>query len=155
MRVYAEDPEKDFLPATGRLLAYRLPEGNGIRVDNGFVQGMKVTSAFDPMLAKVIVHGKDRNEAINRAIYALENALVLGVNTNIDFLKQLLSHPDFIKARIDTGFIPRHGEYLRPKALTEEQRNLLLAAAAMNHRDFIDPDFSAPEPYATIGNWRN
>jgi len=116
---------------------------------------MKVTPAFDPMLAKVITHGKNRDTAIKRAVDALENALVLGVTTNIDFLKQILSHPDFIKGHIDTGFIPRHAESLHPTPLTEEDRHLLLAAAAMSHRDFIDPDFHAPEPYATIGNWRN
>ena len=155
MRVYAEDPENEFLPATGSLLTYRLPEGDGIRVDDGFTQGMTVTSAFDPMLAKVIVHGKDRNEAINRALLALENTRVLGVTTNIDFLKQIMSHPDFLRGGIDTGFIPRFAKDLQAPPLTEEQRNLLLAAAAMSHRDFIDPDFYSPEPYATIGNWRN
>jgi acetyl/propionyl-CoA carboxylase alpha subunit len=155
MRVYAEDPDNDFLPATGRLLTYRWPEGEGIRVDHGFTQGMKVTSAFDPMLAKLIVHGKDRNEAIQRAVFALEGSLVLGVTTNIDFLKQVLSTPDFETGFIDTGFIPHHAENLHPRPLTEKQRNLLLAAAALSHRDFIDPDFNVPEPYAAIGNWRN
>jgi len=155
MRLYAEDPENDFLPATGRLLTYQLPEGEGIRVDNGFTEGMKVTSAFDPMLAKLIIHGMDRNDAINRAIGALKKSLVLGVTTNIDFLKRILSHPVFSKGRIDTGFIPRHAEDLHPPPLTDEQRDLLLAAAALSHRDFIAPDFNVPEPYATIGNWRN
>jgi acetyl-CoA/propionyl-CoA carboxylase biotin carboxyl carrier protein len=155
MRLYAEDPDNDFLPAIGQLLTYQLPEGEGIRVDNGFTEGMKVTSAFDPMLAKLIIHGKDRNDAVTRAIWALKQSRVLGVTTNIDFLKQILSHPDFSKGKIDTGFIPRHAKELNPPPLTDEQRDLLLAAAALSHHDFINPDFNVPEPYATIGNWRN
>jgi propionyl-CoA carboxylase alpha chain/3-methylcrotonyl-CoA carboxylase alpha subunit/acetyl-CoA/propionyl-CoA carboxylase biotin carboxyl carrier protein len=124
-------------------------------VDDGCAQGLNVTSAFDPMLAKLIVHGEDRPQALKRAVYALENALVLGVTTNIDFLKQILSHPDFIMGCINTAFISRHGEDLNPNPLTDKQRNLLLAAAALSHRDFIDPEFNVPEPYATIGDWRN
>ena len=155
MRIYAENPENDFLPSTGKLLAYQLKKGAGVRVDDGFRQGMTVTSAFDPMLAKTIVHGEDRHRAIDRAIRALEASRVLGVTTNIDFLKQVLSHAEFKSGNIDTGFIPRHSEALLPPPLTDEQLHLLLAAAALSHRDFVDPQFHAPEPYATIGNWRN
>ena len=155
MRIYAEDPENDFLPATGKLLTYQLPQDNGVRVDDGFIQGMTVTSAFDPMLAKMIVHANNRDTAIERATHALEASLVLGITTNIDFLKQVLSHSDFKSGIIDTGFISRHTEALSPPPLTAEQQQLILAAAALSHRDFVDPEFHASEPYATIGNWRN
>lgn len=155
LRLYAEDPENDFLPATGQLLAYDLPAGKKIRIENGFTQGMKVSSAFDPMLAKLIVHGKNRSRAILRGLRALEDTLVLGVTTNIDLLAGILAHPAFAKGDIHTGFITLHAEKLRLPPLDKHERNLLLAAAALSSREFTDPAFDVPEPYATIGQWRN
>jgi len=155
LRLYAEDPENDFLPATGPLLTYRMPDGDGIRVENGFTVGMQVSSAFDPMLAKLVVHGKDRNESIKRAVQALAKTLVLGVTTNIDFLKRIISHPAFTAGQTHTGFISQYDEELRPPPLSREQRDLLLAAAALSNREFNDRAFTVPEPYASIGDWRN
>jgi len=155
LRLYAEDPENNFLPATGKLLAYSLPRGDGIRVENGFAQGMKVSSAFDPMLAKLIVHSRDRDKAIELALQALSDTLILGVTTNLDYLARILSHSAYAEGRINTGFILRYDVDLSPPPLSEEQRNLLLAAAALSSREFTDPAFNAPEPYASIGNWRN
>ncbi len=155
MRLYAEDADNDFLPATGQLLRYRLPTGEGIRVDDGFAEGMRVSSAFDPMLAKLIVHGNNRKHAIERAVEALNETLVLGVATNTDYLKRILSHSAFTAGQIDTGFIPRYAEDLKPRALTREQRDLLLAAAVLGSREFTDATLKVPEPYATIGSWRN
>ncbi|MGB9499399.1 MAG: acetyl/propionyl/methylcrotonyl-CoA carboxylase subunit alpha [Dissulfuribacterales bacterium] len=155
LRLYAEDPENDFLPSTGPLLSYRLPIGDGIRIENGFTRGMQVSSAFDPMLAKLVVHGKDRNESIKRAVQALDETLVLGVTTNIDFLKRIISHPAYAAGQIHTGFIPQYDGELRPPPLNREQRDLLLAAAALSNREFNDRAFTVPEPYASIGDWRN
>lgn len=155
LRLYAEDPENDFLPATGELLAYRLPSGKGVRIENGFTEGMQVSSAFDPMLAKLIVLGKDRNQAIELALQALDDTLVLGVTTNIDYLARILSHPAYTTNQINTGFISKYGEALSPPLLNEEQRNLLLAAAALSSREFTDPAVQVPEPYVSLGNWRN
>jgi acetyl/propionyl-CoA carboxylase alpha subunit len=155
LRLYAEDPENEFLPATGPLLTYRLPFGKGVRVDDGFSEGMQVTSAFDPMLAKLITHGRDRDEAIERARKALDETLVLGVITNADYLGRILSHPAYVAGQIHTGFIPLHGEDLKPPSPDEEQCNLLLAATALSNRQFTDPALEIPELYASIGNWRN
>ncbi len=155
LRLYAEDPEDDFLPATGPLLAYRMPMGEEVRVENGFAEGMMVSSAFDPMLAKLIVHGKNRSQAIERGLKALKDTLVLGVTTNADYLTRILSHPAYTAGQIHTEFIPQHAEDLRPPPLGEEERNLLLAAAALSSREFTDPAFKVPEPYAFFGNWRN
>jgi propionyl-CoA carboxylase alpha chain/3-methylcrotonyl-CoA carboxylase alpha subunit/acetyl-CoA/propionyl-CoA carboxylase biotin carboxyl carrier protein len=155
LRLYAEDPENDFLPATGPLLAYRMPTGEAVRVENGFAEGMTVSSAFDPMLAKLIVHGRDRDQAIERGLKALKDTLVLGVTTNADYLARILSHPAYIAGQLHTGFIPQHTEDLRSPTLSEEERNLLLAAAALSNRDFTDPAFQVPEPYTFLGNWRN
>jgi propionyl-CoA carboxylase alpha chain/3-methylcrotonyl-CoA carboxylase alpha subunit/acetyl-CoA/propionyl-CoA carboxylase biotin carboxyl carrier protein len=155
MRLYAEDPENDFMPATGDLLVYDLPQGEGIRVDDGFSEGMAVSSAFDPMLAKLIVHGGDRDQALERAGKALEGTTVLGVTTNVDYLRRILSHPDFVSGQVHTGFIPLHEADLKPPPLSGSQRNLLLAAAALGSREFTDPEFGVPEPHASIGSWRN
>ena len=155
MRLYAEDPENDFIPATGNLLVYDLPHGEGVRVDDGFLEGMVVSSAFDPMLAKLIVHGKDRDEALERARRALEETTVLGVTTNVDYLRRILSLPDFVSGHVHTGFIPLHEADLEPPPLSEGQRNLLLAAAALSSREFTDPEFGVPEPHSSIGAWRN
>ncbi len=155
LRLYAEDPENDFLPAVGTLLRYRLPAENGVRVDDGFVEGMQVTSAFDPMLAKLVVHGDNRAAAIDSASRALTETLILGVTTNTDFLARILDHPQFRAGHIHTGFIPLHEETLRARSLDDEQRNLLLAAAALSNREFINPVFQTPEPYASMKNWRN
>lgn len=155
LRLYAEDPENDFLPETGPLLVYRLPAGEGIRVENGFTEGMQVTSSFDPMLAKLIVRGRDREAAIERALKALGDTLVLGVTSNVDYLARILGHPAYGEGRIHTGFIPLHEKDLRMPPLREDQRNLLLAAAALSNQDLINPAYHVPEPYASIGNWRN
>jgi acetyl/propionyl-CoA carboxylase alpha subunit len=124
-------------------------------VDDGFIEGMKVTSAFDPMLAKLIIHGKTRNEAIERACKAITDTLILGITTNVDFLTRIISHPAFAAGQIHTGFITKYKDDLNPPALTKEQRNLLLAAAALTSPEFMNPEFDAMEPYASIGNWRN
>ncbi|MBU0971028.1 MAG: ATP-grasp domain-containing protein [Proteobacteria bacterium] len=153
LRLYAEDPANDFLPSTGALLAYSLPTGKGIRIENGFARGMQVTSAFDPMLAKLIVHEKNRNQAIALALQALNDTLVLGVTTNIDFLARILAHQAFRAGRIHTGFIPTHTKELAPLPLNQEQRDLLLAAAALGSREFSDPVLT--EPYTSLGDWRN
>jgi len=155
LRLYAEDPENDFLPATGPLLAYRMPAGESVRVENGFAEGMTVSSAFDPMLAKLIVHGRDRGQAIERGLTALKDTLVLGVITNANYLARILSHPAYVSGQVHTGFIPQHAKDLSLPALSEEERNLLLAAAALSNREFTDPAFQVPEPYTFLGNWRN
>ncbi|MCG8563514.1 MAG: acetyl/propionyl-CoA carboxylase subunit alpha, partial [Desulfobacterales bacterium] len=152
-RIYAEDPARDFLPATGTLLDYHFPSGPGIRLENGFAPGMRVSSAFDPMLAKLIVHGKDRGQALDRATKALARTRILGVTTNVDYLGQIIAHPAFHKGEVDTGFIPRHEMALAPPSPT--QVKLLLAATALNSRAFTDPALAPDEPHASIGNWRN
>ncbi|MCP4720667.1 MAG: ATP-grasp domain-containing protein, partial [Desulfobacteraceae bacterium] len=155
LRLYAEDPENDFLPATGSLLAYQMPKDPAVRVENGFSQGMTVSSAFDPMLAKLIVHGKNRDTAIENGVMALKETLVLGVTTNVDFLARILDHPAFAAAKIDTEFIPQHARDLKPPALSKKERDLFLAATALSNIDFINPSFTVPVPHALLGNWRN
>jgi 3-methylcrotonyl-CoA carboxylase alpha subunit len=104
-RLYAEDPEKGFLPSTGKLWALRLPHGEGVRVDTGVRQGDAVTPFYDPMIAKVIAHGATRVEALDRLATALGETVVAGPRTNTAFLKRLCEAGNFRAGRFDTGFI--------------------------------------------------
>jgi 3-methylcrotonyl-CoA carboxylase alpha subunit len=105
-RIYAERPAKGFLPSTGTLNVFRLPAAaQSIRVDCGVRQGDRITHFYDPMIAKVIAHGADREAAIARLLAALEEVEIEGVETNLAFLKRTLAHPAFRAGRIDTGFV--------------------------------------------------
>ncbi|MEU6972512.1 biotin carboxylase N-terminal domain-containing protein [Kitasatospora aureofaciens] len=117
-RICAEDPERDFLPTGGRILTLDEPRGEGIRVDSGVAPGTVVTSAYDPMLAKVIAYGPDRPTALRRLRAALADTRILGVTTNTGFLRRLLAHPDVVAGRLDTGLVER----------TAQQQPVLLAA---------------------------
>jgi 3-methylcrotonyl-CoA carboxylase alpha subunit len=111
-RLYAEDPEKGFLPSTGRLWALSLPEGDEIRVDSGVVAGDEVTPFYDPMIAKVIARGATRDEALDRLSAALGQTIVAGPKTNTAFLKALADAPEFRAGNFDTSFIDRNLERL-------------------------------------------
>ena len=104
VRLYAEDAEAGFLPATGQILEVRWPSGDGIRIDTGIAAGDSVTGRFDPMLAKVIAHGANRREALARLTHALDATVVLGLTTNLRFLRWLVRRPEVVRgeARIDT-----------------------------------------------------
>jgi 3-methylcrotonyl-CoA carboxylase alpha subunit len=104
-RIYAEDPERGFLPSTGTLHALRFPAGEGIRVDAGVRQGDAVTPHYDPMIAKLIAHGATREAALDRLSAALGETLIAGPRSNVAFLKALVDAPDFRAGRFDTGFI--------------------------------------------------
>ncbi len=106
-RVYAEEPGKGFLPSTGTILDWHLPDVPGLRVDSGVETGSEVSVHYDPLLAKVITHGASRSEAVQRMLRALERMSVLGVATNIDLLRRLLSHREFQKGRLSTDFIQK------------------------------------------------
>ena len=99
-RIYAESPARGFVPTTGRIVEMALPDvGPGVRVDTGITKGQVVTAAFDPMLAKLVVHGRDREAARTRAYDALGRFAVLGCETNTAFLRRLTADPDFAAAR--------------------------------------------------------
>ncbi|MDQ2723088.1 MAG: acetyl/propionyl/methylcrotonyl-CoA carboxylase subunit alpha [Actinomycetota bacterium] len=114
-RVYAEDPARDFLPTGGTALLLREPAGTGVRVDSGLLEGVGVGSTYDPMLAKVIAHGPDRATALARLDAALGVTAVLGVGTNIAFLRELLGNGDVQSGRLDTELVERELENLVPQ----------------------------------------
>jgi acetyl-CoA carboxylase biotin carboxylase subunit len=106
-RINAEDPDRDFLPCTGRVTIHSLPGGMGVRVDTHIYQGMPVLPYYDPLLAKVIAHGEDREEARTRLYSALRRFRISGVKTNRDFLLSVISHPQFARAFLATDFLER------------------------------------------------
>jgi acetyl/propionyl-CoA carboxylase alpha subunit len=106
-RINAEDPDRDFLPCTGRVTIHSLPGGMGVRVDTHIYQGMPVLPYYDPLLAKVIAHGEDREEARTRLYSALRRFQISGVKTNRDFLLSVISHPQFARAFLATDFLER------------------------------------------------
>jgi len=130
VRVYAEDPNRDFLPSIGTLAHLRPPvEGDHVRVDTGVRAGDTISIHYDPMIAKLIVWDRDRASAAQRLSEALAEYEVVGVTTNLAFLKTLADHPAFRAAELDTGFIGRHGGDLFPAAGPAPR--LALAAAAL------------------------
>ncbi|HCW89468.1 MAG TPA: 3-methylcrotonyl-CoA carboxylase, partial [Marinobacter sp.] len=129
VRLYAEDPANQFTPQTGELLGFAPAEGDGIRFDSGVRAGDQVTPHYDPMLAKVIAWGKDRNEARRRLIRALEDTTIFGVTTNRWFLSRIVSHPTFGKGEATTAFLSkefREDDSLSPLEISEQE--LALAA---------------------------
>lgn len=129
-RLYAEDPEAGFLPGSGRLDRLHLPsEKPGMRVDAGVDEGDVVSVFYDPMIAKLVAYGDDREQARTRLLNAIEGSLVVGPKSNLDFLARLLRHPKFIDAQIDTGYLDRAlDEVLGPAA---EVGRLALSAAVL------------------------
>ena len=107
LRVYAEDPLNDFLPSVGNLETYILPEGEGVRVDNGFEQGMDVPIYYDPMLSKLITYGKDRNEAIQLMLKAIQDYKIEGVSTTLPFGTFVFEHEAFVSGNFDTNFVKK------------------------------------------------
>ncbi len=137
-RVYAEDASRGFLPSTGRLVRYREPAaGAAVRVDSGVYEGAEIGVHYDPMIAKLIAYGPDRDRAIEAMREALDGFLIRGVASNIPFLSALMAHPRFVDGRLSTAFIAEefpHG--LAGRAPRAEQLALLVAVAAVIHHRY-------------------
>ena len=163
-RIYAEDPEKNFMPCTGKITSISLPFGTNVRHDIGIENGNEITSYYDPMISKLIVHGENREDAIEKMLWALSNYVALGVTTNISFLKAVLQHPEFRKGNISTHFIQNH---MREWKLTKDSLPLEVLVAAALH-DMIGERAEGEaaggsemlsfgdvhSPWKTLGKWR-
>ena len=158
-RIYAEEPNNEFLPSTGTLCLLRTPkENNVVRVDTGVVEGDEVSVFYDPMIAKLVVWGENREIALKRLISALGDYYVDGVSTNIDFLKRVASHPAFVAAELTTTFIEKHNDSLfAPVASASKDTHaniptmallsLLTRKVALNNK--------TPSVWSTAGAWRS
>ncbi|MCX5390837.1 acetyl/propionyl/methylcrotonyl-CoA carboxylase subunit alpha [Streptomyces sp. NBC_00094] len=154
-RICAEDPSRGFLPSGGTVLALNEPQGPGVRTDSGLLQGTEVSSLYDPMLSKVIVHAKDRPTALRKLRAALADTVTLGVPTNAGFLRRLLAHEDVVAGALDTGLVERDAESLVPEGVPDE---VYAAAAAVRlagltpvTRDGWADPFSAPSGWRLGG----
>jgi 3-methylcrotonyl-CoA carboxylase alpha subunit len=160
VRLYAENPERGFLPATGTLQGLHLPDADlarvdtGVRVDSGVRVGDAVTPFYDPMIAKIIAWGEDRDAASARLQRALAETAILGVTTNLAFLHRVIAAPDFAAGVVDTGFIERHHDALLPSA--RALPDVVLAAAALWH--LTEPQLASGadrfSPWARRDGWR-
>jgi propionyl-CoA carboxylase alpha chain len=135
LRVYAEDPLNDFLPSVGHLDIYSLPTGKGIRVDNGFEEGMDIPIYYDPMLAKLITYGKTREEAIQLMIKAINNYHVEGVQTTLPFGKYVCEHDAFRSGNFDTHFVKK---YYSPEILKKHINSEAKMAAIIAVKQYLE-----------------
>lgn len=158
-RLYAENPDAGFLPSTGRLEGFRTPT-SGARIDTGVREGDEISPFYDPMIAKLIAHGADREEARRRLIAALADTHVAGISSNRDFLIRTLSEPDFASALLDTGFIEKHEEALLPEKSPASEGGI--AAAALVRLSQIEAATASDRmksgdptsPWGTAQGWR-
>jgi propionyl-CoA carboxylase alpha chain len=145
-RINAEDPFRNFLPSTGRLVKYRppaqnmeasqpVPPGGGVRVDTGVYEGGEIPMHYDSMIAKLIVHGRDRSEAIARMREALNGFVIRGISSNVPFQAALLAHPRFTAGDFNTGFIAeQYPKGFSTTSVAHDEPSFLLALAAVSHR---------------------
>jgi propionyl-CoA carboxylase alpha chain len=133
-RVYAEDPLNNFLPSVGKLVRYQPPKGPEYRIDSGVEEGSDISIYYDPMIAKMITWGPTRNEALKRANQGLDSFVVRGVRHNINFVRSLYSHPQFISGNISTKFIPTYyPDGFKGHVLTEKETRTLVGSAVLTH----------------------
>jgi len=154
VRVYAEDPATGFLPDIGTLTTYRPPLGPGVRVDDGFEEGMEIPIHYDPMIAKLIVHGTTREEAMERMVRAIDDYTISGVETTLGFCRFVMTHPAFRSGKYDTHFVRDHfAAGVLAGGDPEERAAAALVAADLRERRTHRP---APEAGATneVGPWQ-
>ena len=160
-RIYAEDPDQDFLPATGTLAFLQPPEESAhVRVDTGVLQGDSISVHYDPMIAKLIVWDEDRDRALNRLARALRDYRIAGTTTNVEFLYNLITVPAFRAADLDTGFIERHREQIfRSRDSADPNLVALAALYLLLRRELAAGDFAATtvdpwSPWHSARGWR-
>jgi len=156
-RIYAEDADMNFIPSSGKILYLKEPVGPGVRFDTGIQTGSDVTVFYDPVLAKLIVKGMNREDARIKMINALNDCIVLGVKTSIRFMSDVLKHPEFIAGNTFTDFIPT---FMNDKPANEDinGKNAALIAAALADKrkasiSVGSEDTDIPSPWKTVGQW--
>ena len=163
-RIYAEDPANHFLPSTGTLALFRPPSGPGVRVDAGIESGSEITPYYDPMLAKVITWGQDREEAVRKMVRALQETVILGVTTNISYLLDILKEPYFLAGQTPTNYLDEHMADWQPVEWDDEDAWLAAAVFELLHGGGkrlgsgtagSGEDNVQPDPWANLASWRN
>lgn len=155
-RIYAEDPENNFLPSPGHILFLKEPSGPGIRVDSGIYSGCEVSPYYDPILSKVIVWGETRESARRKMVLALRQYVILGIKTPIQFLIDVLEHPEFIKGNLSTNFIKCHLPQWKEQSKKYITEAAIAVALNMYNKSFakrVPTKAGIPTPWQTVGNW--
>ncbi|MAE83005.1 MAG: acetyl-CoA carboxylase biotin carboxylase subunit [Flammeovirgaceae bacterium] len=150
VRVYAEDPENNFLPDTGKLQVYRRPQGAGVRVDDGYEEGMDIPIYYDPMIAKLITYGKDRTEAIERMKRAIVEYQIVGIKTTLPFCQFVLDHEEFVSGKFTTKFVE---QYFKPELLKDEvPEDIQQVAAIFAYDQYKENKQKAMQTSSTSGS---
>lgn len=153
VRVYAEDPKNNFLPDIGTLHRYRRPEGLGVRVDDGFEEGMEIPIHYDPMISKLVVHGKDRHDAIERMLRAIADYEVVGIETTLPFCAYAINHEAFRSGNFSTKFVNEH--FSDPSVLDkhfEDEAELAALFAVGYHEENRSTGFNIEQP--EVSKWK-
>lgn len=151
IRLYAEDPENNFTPDIGTLTTFKEPKGEHVRLDTGFNEGMEIPIFYDPMIAKLITYGKDRDEAIQNMIKAIDDFEIVGVKTTLPFGKFVLTHPEFLSGKFDTHFVQN---YFSPEMLALEHQENAEVAALFVHNLLQEENWQHYNRSVKSKNWR-
>lgn len=156
VRVYAENPQNDFLPDIGRLQTYRRPHGPGVRVDDGFEEGMDVPIYYDPMISKLITYGRDRDQAIRRMIRAIDDYEITGLSTTLSFCRMVMEHEAFVSGKFDTHFVQTYFVPDELDAPLDDRAEIAahLAAKTYNQSQNTHGGTSQNEGVATASLWK-
>ena len=159
-RIYAEDPLLNFLPSSGKVLFLKEPQGPGVRHDSGIYSGCDVPIYYDPILAKLIVWAEERDLACQRMVNALDDYVILGIKTTIDFLKEVIRHPQFRAGETTTHFINKYFDQWKGKEKTEENMKVALLASAFTEMERTAPTTTGVveqknvfSPWLSLGKW--
>lgn len=157
IRVYAEDAANHFLPDIGTLHTYVKPDGNGVRVDDGFEQGMEIPIYYDPMIAKLITYGEERETAIRKMVRAIDEYQISGVQTTLSFCRFVMQHEAFINGSFDTNFVSRHfsPDVLSTKTDNEAAGLAALISALLNDAATEREPVQNEEVTAKVSKWRS
>lgn len=150
VRVYAEDPMNNFLPSIGTLETYKRPTGEGIRLDDGYEEGMEIPIYYDPMIAKLITYGANRNEAIQRMLVAIKNYKIEGLQTTLPFGKFVFEHDAFISGNFDTHFVKEH---YSPEKIKEDRAASAEIAAKVALKFYLEGKSQLKEVESVESNW--
>jgi acetyl-CoA carboxylase biotin carboxylase subunit len=154
VRVYAEDPANNFLPDIGTLKTYKRPQGHGVRVDDGFEEGMDIPFYYDPMIAKLITHAENRQEAINKMVRAIDEYEITGLETTLGFCRFVMEHEAFTSGKFDTRFVENYfkPEVLQNKSYSDEER--IASALAVMFSNKNNKEASVIEGSQPVSKWK-
>ncbi len=155
VRVYAEDPDNNFLPTIGRIKSIGSSSQEGVRLDCGFSDNTEISVNYDPMIAKLIVYADERQNAIKKMDLAIDDIKFSGVKTNRDYLKRILKHEKFVEGKVDTSFIETYKKDLTKEELSDETLAAMIAGAIFSENKSLDIKTSDDDSWNHLTNFRN